>query len=89
MNAPALNPSRDDLADVADLALTHLAQQVPAEYQLTAEALLRPAIRSLRHGSSDWAGALARLDSLGKIAAAEASQPLRRALIAFSVEVAA
>jgi hypothetical protein len=77
----------DDLADAADLALTHLAQQVPGNYQLTAEALLRPAIRSLRHGSNDWPGALARLDSLEKIATAEALQPLRRALIAFSVEV--
>lgn len=80
-------PSRDDLADAADLALTHLAQQVPPDYQLTVTALLRPAIRSLRHGSNDWAGALARLDSLPATIDAEALRTLRRALIAFSVEV--
>lgn len=79
--------SRDDLADAADLALTHLAQHVPADHQLTVVALMRPAIRSLRHGGNDWAGALARLDSLPTIIDAEALQPVRRALIAFSVEV--
>jgi hypothetical protein len=79
--------ARDDLADAADLALTHLAQQVPPDYQLTVAALMRPAIRSLRHGGNDWAGALARLDSLPTIIDAEALQPLRRTIIAFSVEV--
>ncbi|MBT2145288.1 MULTISPECIES: hypothetical protein [unclassified Rhodanobacter] len=86
MIALALNSSRDDLADAADLALTHLAQQVPPDYQLTVVALMRPVIRSLRRGGTDWADALARLDSLPAINA-EALQPLRRALIAFSVEV--
>ena len=84
MNVADLNPTRDDLADAADLALTHLAQQVPDGYRLELVSTLRPAIRALRHGSNDCSLALHWADTF---APGERGLELRRALIAFSVEV--
>lgn len=81
MNAP----SRDDLADAADLALTHLAQQMPDGHRLELVSTLRPAIRALRHGGDDWSNALHWVDTF---APGESGIPLRRALVAFSVTVA-
>lgn len=83
MNAPALNPSRDDLCDAADLALTLLAQEVPEGHQMTVIAAIRPALRELRHGGTDLQQTFALIDSLP--VAAELLQPLRRAVIAMTV----
>lgn len=77
-------PTRDDLADAADLALTHLAQKVAADRQLALISTLRPAIRELRHGGDDWSSALHWVDTF---APGESGTPLRRALVAFSVTV--
>ena len=82
-----MNPRPDhlDLCDAADLAITQLQQHVPADHLLSVVSDLRREVLALRRGS-DPAMMFQIIDNLPDTISAEHVRPLRRAIIAMTVE---
>lgn len=86
MNTFPCDTSREDLCDAADLALTHLAQEIPEGHQLFVVSTIRPALSELRNGSTDYAKVFALIDALPAAVTGDMLRPLRCAVIAMTVE---